>query len=195
MYKCISVCKEVAQIVCRSVSVIVLCHQHERALSSNNPLHCSHLSLADPLSIHLLVSFIVFINNPSINCSLKSPYGKKKKKKKQTSPLSTKPLRHVFLVWKPAIKRESWGKYSSRTLTRPHLAIIYKWCVLCGQQRVELWWWLWLWETDVPECCSPTLIRPEIYPPLPSTIFKAKQSLSSERGLLFFVAEYLGFFL
>lgn len=75
------------------------------------------------------------------------------------STVAGKPRRHVFLVCKPAIKRESWGKYSSRTLKKAHLAIIYKWYVFCGQQRVELGLWRWLWEADVPELYGPALIR------------------------------------
>lgn len=45
----------------------------------------------------------------------------------------------------------------------------------------------------MPELYSPTLIRREIYPLQPSTVFKAKQSLSSERGLGCFCGGVLGF--
>lgn len=109
---------------------------------------------------------------------------RKRERKEIGPPLVYQTTKTNMCFWfeNAVVKQESWDKYSSRTLKRPHLAIISKWNALCGLQRVELW--LWLQKTDATELYSPALI---------SAIFKAKQNMSSEWGLVLFVAVFRDF--
>lgn len=162
---------------------VLLCYVTDTSAFFPLTTWCSHFLFIHPLSIHLLLTFIFFsINDPSISCGLRSHQKEREERNRPPSCLPNHKDKHVFLVWKTVVKQESWDKYSSRTLKRPHLAIISKWNALCGLQRVELW--LWLQKTDATELYSPALI---------SAIFKAKQNMSSEWGLVLFVAVFRDF--
>lgn len=164
---------------------VLLCYVTDTSAFFPLTTWCSHFPFIHPLSIHLLLTFIFFsVNQWPFNQLRLEVTSERERGKKSHPPLVYQTTETNMCFWfeKAVVKQESWDKYSSRTLKRPHLAIISKWNALCGLQRVELR--LWLQKTDATELYSPALI---------SAIFKAKQNMSSEWGLVLFVAVFRDF--